>query len=93
MRRFAFVATLSLLLASAAAICRIERVEAQEARTSKERLSRKAFDEQRVDNCRVPLELRGPLARPDCEESAASAPASRSDRRSGPHSGKETSTQ
>jgi hypothetical protein len=35
-------------------------------RTGKERLSSKASDEQRVDNCKVPAELRGPKARPDC---------------------------
>jgi hypothetical protein len=39
---------------------------AQQTRTSKERLSRKADDEQRVDNCRVPVELRGPTPRPGC---------------------------
>ena len=39
---------------------------AQQAKTSKERLSRKADDEQRVDNCRVPAELRGPTPRPGC---------------------------
>jgi hypothetical protein len=31
----------------------------------KERLSGKASDEQRVDNCKVPVELRGPKPRPD----------------------------
>ena len=41
---------------------------AQEARTLKERLSDKASDEQRVDNCHVPLERRGPKPRPDCPE-------------------------
>jgi hypothetical protein len=39
---------------------------AQQAKTSKERLSRKADDEQRIDNCRVPAELRGTTPRPDC---------------------------
>ncbi|MGH6906100.1 MAG: hypothetical protein ACREIR_25555, partial [Geminicoccaceae bacterium] len=34
-------------------------------RTAKERLSSKAADEQRVDNCKVPLERRGPKPRPD----------------------------
>ena len=34
-------------------------------RTGKERLGGKASDEQRVDNCKVPLELRGPSPRPD----------------------------
>jgi hypothetical protein len=39
---------------------------AQEARTLKERLSDKASDNQRVDNCRVPAERRGSVPRPDC---------------------------
>jgi len=35
--------------------------------TGKERLGRKWSDEQRVDNCNVPIELRGPKPRPnDC---------------------------
>jgi hypothetical protein len=41
---------------------------AQQAKTSKERLSRKADDEQRVDNCRVPAALRGPTPRPGCRD-------------------------
>jgi hypothetical protein len=40
---------------------------AAELKTSKERLSNKAADEQRVDNCRVPVDRRGTVARPDCE--------------------------
>jgi hypothetical protein len=39
---------------------------AAETKTSKERLSNKAADEQRVDNCRVPLDQRGAIPRPDC---------------------------
>jgi hypothetical protein len=39
---------------------------AQEAQTLKERLSDKASDNQRVDNCRVPVERRGSVPRPDC---------------------------
>ncbi len=35
-------------------------------KSAKERLSDKASDEQRVNNCRVPLEKRGPKPRPDC---------------------------
>jgi hypothetical protein len=38
-------------------------------KTGKERLSSKASDEQRVDNCKVPPELRGAAARPDSCES------------------------
>jgi hypothetical protein len=37
----------------------------QEAETLKERLSDKASDEQRVDNCNVPPEKRGKKQRPD----------------------------
>jgi hypothetical protein len=39
---------------------------AQEPQTLKERLSDKASDDQRVDNCGVPLERRGTAPRPDC---------------------------
>ena len=46
-----------------------------ESRTSKERLSDKAADEQRVDNCRVPVERRGAVPRPDCGDGAISPPA------------------
>jgi hypothetical protein len=34
--------------------------------TMKERLSDKASDQQRVDNCHVPPERRGAMPRPDC---------------------------
>jgi hypothetical protein len=47
---------------------------AQQLLTLKERLSDKASDAQRVDNCRVPPERRGPVPRPGC---AAKAPSSR----------------
>jgi len=39
---------------------------AQEVHTLKERLSDKASDQQRVDNCHVPPERRGTAPRPDC---------------------------
>jgi hypothetical protein len=39
---------------------------AQELQTLKERLSDKASDMQRVDNCGVPVERRGTMPRPDC---------------------------
>jgi hypothetical protein len=39
------------------------------AKSLKERLSDKASDEQRVDNCRVPLDRRGSKPRPDCPSS------------------------
>ena len=44
---------------------------AQEAQTLKERLSDKASDNQRVDNCHVPPERRGPVPRPDCPQDQA----------------------
>ena len=42
-------------------------------KTGKERLSGKASDEQRVDNCRVPPELRGTTPRPDACDSKPEA--------------------
>jgi hypothetical protein len=44
---------------------------AAEVKTSKERLSNKAADEQRVDNCGVPVDQRGTTPRPDCGEGAS----------------------
>ena len=41
------------------------QVQAGPTRTGKERLGGKASDQQRVDNCKVPLDLRGPILRPD----------------------------
>jgi hypothetical protein len=44
-------------------------------KTGKERLSSKASDEQRVDNCKVPPELRGTAVRPDtCEDKPQATP-------------------
>ena len=45
---------------------------AEEGLTLKERLSDKASDAQRVNDCRVPPERRGPVARPDCRQEHAS---------------------
>jgi hypothetical protein len=46
----------------------------QPTRTAKERLGRKASDEQRVDNCKVPLDRRGPKLRPDeCDDGASTS--------------------
>src|SRR5262249_22528591 len=44
-----------------------------EPKSLKERLSDKASDEQRVDNCKVPIERRGPRKRPGCEQDHAGA--------------------
>jgi len=56
----------------AAAVTSAATAAADEPKTLKERLSDKASDEQRVDNCRVPVERRGNKPRPDCP--AAGAP-------------------
>jgi hypothetical protein len=73
--------TLLLLVASAApgATPRAngEASQAQPTRTAKERLGGKASDEQRVDNCKVPPDLRGPKPRPDQCGDGASTPAKR----------------
>jgi len=48
--------------------------------TLKERLSDKASDEQRVNDCKVPLEKRGPTVRPsDCASDVAQSPGVRAD--------------
>jgi hypothetical protein len=48
-------------------------VQAPPVKTGKERLSSKASDEQRVDNCKVPPELRGATPRPDACDSKPEA--------------------
>ena len=53
-----------------------EASHAQPIRTAKERLGSKASAEQRVDNCKVALDLRGPKPRPDeCSSDGPSAEA------------------
>jgi hypothetical protein len=69
-----------LLPAMAALIAGAPAAMAAETKTSKERLSDKAADEQRVDNCRVPLARRGATPRPDCPDGAdANRPATGQD--------------
>lgn len=46
-------------------------------KSAKERLSDKASDEQRVDNCRVPPERRGTKSRPDCPAPQAAETSSK----------------
>jgi hypothetical protein len=58
---------------SCAAIVSLSSAMAQDGQTLKERLSDKASDAQRVDNCRVPPERRGTLPRPDCAEKPEAA--------------------
>lgn len=51
------------------------QVQAEPTRTGKERLGGKASDEQRVDNCNVPLDLRGSKPRPvECRDEAGAGP-------------------
>jgi hypothetical protein len=54
-----------LLILWAVAIVTVT-VGATNSQTLKERLSDKASDQQRVDDCHVPRERRGPVRRPDC---------------------------
>jgi hypothetical protein len=56
-----------------AAIVLLSPALAQEGQTLKERLSDKASDAQRVDNCRVPPERRGTVPRPDCADKSEPA--------------------
>jgi hypothetical protein len=51
-------------------ITMLGQAAAEQPRTLKERLSDKASDQQRVDNCRVPIDRRGPVPRPDCPKGA-----------------------
>ena len=57
-----------VLALSCALVVSMPPAIAQEVQTLKERLSDKASDAQRVDNCHVPPERRGALPRPDCTE-------------------------
>jgi hypothetical protein len=62
-----------MLILSWAVIAAMPPALAQETQTLKERLSDKASDAQRVDNCHVPPERRGPVPRPDCPEGRRAA--------------------
>lgn len=63
------VATAVLVFLATAA--HLPQAAGQQTRTLKEQLSDKASDEQRVDNCGVPPERRGPVPRPDCADKAS----------------------
>ncbi len=63
----------SMLMASQAAAQETKL----DTKTAKERSSRKWFDEQRLDNCRVPVELRGTTPRPGCSSEQTRASVSR----------------
>lgn len=66
-----------LLLALGASIAQPPKIAmADEPRTAKERLTDKASDDQRTDNCGVPPERRGSTLRPGCSaEEEPSLPA------------------
>jgi hypothetical protein len=64
-----------VLALSCALIVSVPAAIAQEAQTLKERLSDKASDAQRVDNCHVPPDRRGVLPRPDCPQKPRPATA------------------
>jgi hypothetical protein len=50
----------------------IQRPEGSKKLTGKERLGNKWMDEQRVDNCKVPIDRRGTTPRPDtCSQTPA----------------------
>lgn len=66
---------IALLLAAPAVLLAPSYAAEIGAKTSKERLSDKAADEQRVDNCRVPVERRGTTPRPDCAAGSNQPPA------------------
>ena len=51
--------------ASAPSAATASPARSTELLTAKERLSEKWTDEQRVDNCKVPIDKRGPKPRPD----------------------------
>ncbi|HKA80545.1 MAG TPA: hypothetical protein VKD43_10945 [Xanthobacteraceae bacterium] len=71
--------TQAALASTAATPCQAQeakQIQPQPTRTGKERLGGKASDEQRVDNCKVPAEQRGPKPRPDdCPDPANAAAA------------------
>jgi len=86
MHKLALAANLviaSMLMASPAAAqdTKAQGAGAQDTRletkTAKERSSRKWLDEQRLDNCRVPVELHGTTPRPGCSGEQTSASVSR----------------
>lgn len=66
---------LSCFVAAWLVLGAVAAAPAQEGRTLKERLSDKASDAQRVDNCRVPPDRRGPVPRPGCARKTPPLPA------------------
>ena len=52
----------------------VQSAEMPDTLTGKERLGKKWTDEQRVDNCKVPVDRRGTKPRPSTRESSAQRP-------------------
>jgi hypothetical protein len=73
MRTMGFVRGGLVALLLAAVVTGMCSSAAAEPKTSKERLSDKASDDQRVDNCGVPAERRGSVSRPNCSDQADSS--------------------
>jgi len=72
---------LCVVIATFAGLTLAAVARAEEALTLKERLSDKASDEQRIDNCRVPLERHGTRPRPECADHAIAPAQSAAQRR------------
>jgi ribosomal protein L27 len=69
---WALLLLVALVAPGAVARAESEASHVQPIRTAKERLGVKASDEQQVDNCKVPIELRGAKSRPDeCGDGAS----------------------
>jgi hypothetical protein len=78
--RLALLTLIALLLATAAQAQSMPPAKPDpnaEVKTLKERLSDKASDEQRVDNCRVPPDKRGRTPRPDCPDEVPATTAAK----------------
>jgi len=64
--RRAFIGLVALAVIMGNSPLRAQETAEDALKSAKERLSDKASDEQRVNNCRVPPEKRGTKPRPDC---------------------------
>jgi hypothetical protein len=71
----------SAALVLATSLCVAGGARAGDDLTLKERLSDKASDEQRIDNCRVPMERRGTRPRPGCADATVAPKTSASPER------------
>ncbi len=75
--RRGFIGLVALIAAMGNSPLQAQDAIPESLKSAKERLSDKASDEQRVNNCQVPVEKRGTKPRPDCptpQEADKSAP-------------------